>query len=421
MFSFYKKIRNKKNNIILNFLAQGINISFLFIYLPFLRDQLGGINYGLFVLYHTAFLILFQLNHIYSTLLKLLKSENGKAFIFSIHSFINLISLVFFIFLLVFNFSFFGIIYILLSTFNSFIIQAILVKKNFNSLSSFILPFLNIFLILGLIFNDNFSLDLFIYILSSGFFIINIISLFFLGFNYFKLKFLLSNNKWNYLFTRTIQTSYFSFVTILQTNIDKFIIPIIFDLKILGIYHLIILIPSRISSIYGNIALAFSKQIHESKNANFNNFTIDFFKYSSFISFFAVFIISLLSTKILLHSFNNIIEPEYIFVFFISIFISLIQSLGFYSFQLYSRINRLYKMALINFYSVISYVVLILILSKILTPLISLSIALFLSKFSEFYNAYYLSKKIKKSIFNYWIKYFILPLLVTFILYLYGS
>jgi O-antigen/teichoic acid export membrane protein len=412
---FLKINTNRNRNIIFNFLAQGINILVMFLCLPLLNSSFGIEKYGVFVLYHTFFLIVFQFNHIYTTFLKLLSSASGRIFLDTFFLVCIFLSTVLFVIFFLYKILIFGIVFILISGLTIFYLKSILVKKNLNSLSSFIIPFLNTFLVLGLLVINKFNLYIFLINLSYGFIIINILTTFIIGFKTFNLSSLRSRNKWNYLYKRTLQTSTFSMVTILQTNAEKFVIPLIFDMSTLGYYHLITFIPSRISSIYGNIALAFSKQIHEGNQDDFKIFTSNFFKYSSIISLFLVIFCCVFATTLLNHFIQEDINAGYYFVYFLSIIISLIQSLGFYSFQVYSRYNKLFRMTLVNLLSLFIYVCSIVLLSRFIEPFYALALALLISKFSEIYNVYYIDSITKGSALNKWIKTFAILIIIVFI------
>lgn len=420
LISINKINTNRNRNIIFNFVAQAINISFLFIYLPKLQASIGEYDYGKFVIFHTSFLILFQFNHIHTTFLKVLNSRSGEIFLKTLFLILIFFSTLFLTLFYFYNSLIFGLLFIVISSLVIFFLQSILVKKDINSISSYIIPLLNIYLILSLINVKDIDLNKFIIILSKGFLYLNLLTIPVIRFKYFKLKSIYSFRKWNYLYKRTFQTSAFSLVTILQTNTDKYITPIIFDLNLLGYYHLITLIPSRISSIYGNIALAFSKQIHEEKNSEFINFTNDFFKYSSLFSTAAVILICFFSEDILQYSFGENIKNEYYVVFYISVIISLIQSIGFYSFQIYSRLNKLYKMSLINLSSTIIFIISLVLLSNIIPSLYALISAVFISKISEFYNAYLINNYIRIPVIKIWSKYFMYIVLLTLLIYWFG-
>ncbi|OUV04597.1 MAG: hypothetical protein CBC40_04500 [bacterium TMED80] len=402
-------------NIIFNFLAQLINILLLFFILPLLQQKFGEFNYGKLVIFHTTFLILFQFNHVYTTFLKMISSKSGKYFLQTLFNYIILIALIFFgIFFFTDNLIC-GFIFLILSTLNAFNIQSILVKRNLNSLSSYIVPILNLFLLIGLLSADEISIKIFLIKLSYGYLFLNAITFTLIGFNFNKFKLLKSRRKWFFLFKRTFQTSTFSIVTIAQTNADKYIIPLVYSLEILGIYHLIILIPSRISSIYGNITLAFSKDVHDTSNISYENYLKQFLTYASILSVIAIFIVSAFAKNILEYSFFNKIDSSFYYVFFLSILISLIQSIGFFAFPIFSRLNKLNSSALVNLLSLIIFIFLLFIFKNIGDPLIIIVICLFVSKISEFINAFLISKFTKLSVISTWLKYFIIPILLILI------
>lgn len=407
-----------RKNFLLNASAQLINIFLLITLSPVVLKNIGKENYGQFVFVHAILLILFQFNHIYTTFLKLLKykgtllycSHSIKLYLFLCPLLIILSYIINSGFIYIFLIPF-----IIISVFIIFMYKAILVYNSKNGYANFYLPVINLFLLLYYCYN-NFSIEIFFKKLS-------LLIYFEILLSYFLLKLYRNTNKdFNlkrinkYIIKRSIQTSIFSLSTLLQTNVEKFLLPIFFNFSVLGIYNLIILIPSRLISIFGNISYIYSKDIH---SKNYSKI-FDYFKYSAILVSFPILILVLFESFILNYMVNEL-KPIYFIIFKFSIIISLTQSFGFICFPIFSEKNKISILGINNAISLIIFLVSFSILYNYYEKsLLSLIIALLISKVIEFYNAYLANKFVNMNLISMWIKTFGLILILIILGFAYA-
>ncbi len=402
----------------LNALGQIVNVSILFFIMPLALKKIGEYQYGVLVLFHTIFLILFQFNHIYTSFLKVYRFNLGK-------SFVNHMALINFFIILLFYIlgfcisPFFFIGAIILSTVQLFVFRAILVILNNNGLASFVLPVINVFF-LGIVvcFYDSINFLLLLKILTFSYLPILLIGtvtlLDFKLINFYTFKLINFKRVYGYILKRTYQTLYFSMVTIFQTNVDKLMIPFVFDYATLGKYQLISMIPSRLNSLFGNISFVVSKDIH----AGDYEVVEKFFKYSNYLMALVSILLIFLNRYIITYLLGYY-DIETAILFFIFIGIAFIQPFGFIGFQIFSSLNKLFKFGSVNLVSAFLFIcfnVLFFIFN--VGPLYSLAISLLMSKVTEFYIGYLGGRYINKSIIKYWVNTFGITLIcvVFFIL-----
>lgn len=386
-------------NFALNASGQVINILLIFVIMPLIAKKQGGDHYGVFVLLHTTFLILLQFNHIYTSFLKLLHSKTGKKFTRNCFKLLFLCTAGlyaggFLLHNLVFALAVVG------STLLSFIFRAWLISKNRNGWASFFTPMVNVVLLtLSLHGAESYDPMVFARYLAMAYIPINLWGAFCILRERFAPE--IANKRKTYLRyvgLRTQQTLWFSTLTIVQSNLDKFIIPLIFDYRVLSFYQLLSMVPSRLTSLYGNIAFVVSKDIHEKRFDKVKAF----FTYSAALLLFCVAILVFFHRPIMAHLIGeNAADfyPHYLLL----ILVTFLQPFGFICFQIYSLSNKLFYYGNINLLSSVCFVALIFLFRLLgVDPLYGIIVSLMLSKFSEFLLAYQSRKITGSNMIAFW-------------------
>lgn len=406
-----------RTNFILTIIARCVNIGTNILFAPLLLKKIGKEEYGFFVLLFSVINILFQFSHVYTSYLKILNYKGGYSYVFNRLKIYFIISTLIFLVSLLFRFLLFPALSIIVLIFMLFIYQAIYYNQGHNSYANYIFPIYTILINSYVYICGN--VDWFNFLFITQCFLYGIVVVGFLFVNYereLECEYLYGRYD-HYIIGRSRQIFMFSFVTILQTNIEKIIIPIFMGYSTLAIYNVITMIPSRMSLVWGSISALYSKEIHAGIFDNVNNY----FKYGSLIFFvFGCFLI--ICDYYVLQYFTDVVFLKYEYIYIIFAFVSLIQSFGFICFPIYSYKNRINDFSIINLASLMSFFLLLCLFVLIeMSDLFSISIAVLFSKLFEFVNAYKCQNMIMKPLIKYWFKYSIvmIVLLVLKALYLF--
>lgn len=411
-----------KLNFSINIFAQLLNVFTLVLITPFVVKNIGIDNYGKFIYIYTFFSILFLFRSFSTTFFKIISFKKGYNW------FMTAFYSLFLIFLFLIVFSTFSIPHIelfiiLLSGILYFMLTAFYIHKHLNAVPNLILPFINLFLYTYYLNINQYDALNNIHVLSIItaliIFIFSIYLFFDTGINF---KYSFTGRYQRYFFKRSIQTVYFSMVTALQTNVEKIVLPILGSFELLGIYNLLILLPSRLISIYSNFSNVFLKETYSKNREKVLYAVNNYFFYSiSMFLFVTAFIIIFHEQIILYFMHKNCLE--YTVVFFVAILISFIQIFGFISFNLLSSINKLIIFSSNNLKSALLLIFLLGTLSLFsYLNLYTIVLGVLLSKWYEIVNANYINSKMSINIINIFIyqsRRFLVPFFISISIGLY--
>lgn len=170
----------------------------------------------------------------------------------------------------------------------------------------------------------------------------------------------------------------FSITSLMQSNVDKYIIPFMFDKSVLASYYLAVMIPSRIVAIYSNVSNIYSKLIFK---------TLDLAIVNAYLK--KCIVIYLVVALLLFYYADYIVldylslDSDYLLFYNLSIFISLIQVFGFINYQFFSALNKIGTYTAINVVSTVLFLLTAQVLNSLSLGLVAVSLSLFISKLSE--------------------------------------
>lgn len=404
-----------RTNFFLTIIARCVNIGTNILFAPLLLKKMGKEEYGFFVLLFSIINILFQFSHVYTSYLKVLNYKGGYSYVFSRLKTCFIISTFIFIFSLVFKFLLFPVLSIIILVFMLFIYQAIYYNQGHNSYANYIFPVYTILINFYVYIHGNINWFDFLFISQCFLYVIVIVGFLFVKYERgLEYKYLYSRYDC-YIIGRSKQVFIFSFVTILQTNIEKIIIPIFMGYSTLAIYNVVTMIPSRMSLVWGSISALYSKEIHSGIFDNVYNY----FKYGGLV-FFAFGCFFIVYDYYVLQYFVDIVFSKYEYVYIIFVFVSLIQSFGFICFPIYSYKNRINDFSVVNLGSLMTFLLLLCLFTLLDMPdLFSISMSVLFSKLFEFVNAYKCQNMINKPLVKYWFIYSIVMIVVLVLKVLY--
>jgi len=406
-----------KINFSINVLAQLINFVTLVFITPFVVKNIGLNNYGKFIYIFTIFNLLFLFRSFSTTFFKIISFKNGYNW------FMSLFYSLFFVFIILMILNSFEILYIkyfliLVSVILYFMLIAFYIYKNLNAFPSFILPLINLFLYLYYLRINHYTFEENVYILS---FITSIVILLFSIYllidtkNNFHFSFIGKYKK--YFFKRSKQTIYFSIVTAFQTNIEKIFLPILSSFELFAIYNLLILLPSRLISIYSNLSNIFLKDMY-SKNKNIILKAVNNYFFYSIAMFLVVSSILIIFHEQILIYLIHKNSFEYTIVFYLAILVAYIQIFGFIAFNLLSSINKLIIFSNNNLKSALLLLTLLCLFKLVsILNLYTIIFSVIISKYYEIKNALYVNQKILIDIISIFLKYTI-KLIIPFIIFI---
>lgn len=410
----------KRTNFLLILFARGLNLIIGFVFTGLLIERLGMHSYGVFVLMFTILNILFQFNHFHTSILKLLDHKSGYAYAyrrsvacFAMSAVLILSGLLMHSFLL-------PLLATVLLTVISFIYQAVFYHTGNNGIYNYIIPILNLFLYGGIFIIGDTDYYTFWMVSAVGLaaILIAMAPIFFsriirrVRAGRTDGDFLKRADR--YVLKRSQQVLFFSGTTIVQTNIDRFIIPALTDMSTLGLYNAVSFVPYRLSMLWGSMSALFSKEVHQ---GNYNGIK-QYFKYGTMLFTAVTVCVLALSTYILKYELKRMPTDIEYAVYAIFVLISLVQSFGFICFLVYSYKNSINKFTYINCFSAILFVVSFFILRYVVSDyLMAIAISIMISKVVELYNGHYISRYLHYNACTLWLKHS-LPCMAIIMVYL---
>ncbi|MAV04245.1 MAG: hypothetical protein CMC31_01095 [Flavobacteriaceae bacterium] len=327
------------------------------------------------------------------------------------------LSLIFILFS-IYLYEFFSLVAIFFLTFIYYIISS---KYIFNGLSGVVTtipPILVLFSHLLIIYDKNLIQTVFLNASLIFLFLMVPYSLIILK-DLYKFKKKNNDNKiYKYIYLRSYQTTYFSFITATQAQVDKLILPAVMSFEKLALYNLIVILPSRLIAVYGNLLNILQRDIY-TNNQEVKKIIKNYFYYSSII-LVPIILLLLLFQGIIFNQFqiSNSLENNIIYI--LAVIICIFQSYGFISFGISAKRNDLAIFSKYNLYSLIFFIFSIIFISIFSSlKLVLLSTLLLISKFCELLNARRASFLSNTNIIRNGMLYHVIPIILIITLFIF--
>ena len=399
-----------KVNFSLNIISQLITLITILILTPEIIKKNGLEGYGNFLPYVLLIHVCLLLNPMISTFLKLLKLRKDSD-INTLNIYILLISLAIYALNIKVESDYLSLTLIVICLISYFIQSSIYIEKNQSGLVTLYPPI--IILVIHLYYLYNTSVNL-ININSQIVFFITILY----GIKNIRVeKYKIDLKVIKYIIYRSKQTCFLSLVTLLNTNLDKIIFPIILDPINLALYNVLIILPSRLVSFYSIITNILYKKFFFGKE---KNETIRlYYRYNLYLMLPSVFILLIFREEIFLHFLIDN-TSEFIFLYNFVIIISILQSYNFLSYIVLSSENDLFYYSWVNAFS--GCVQLIFILFFYYQNIINIELILFsifLSRIIEILNIGRLKKNGNKTVYIETMKFLLILIFFQVLIYVF--